>query len=309
MHIHPLDAASQQDLELLINSHEFLSLSSSKTRYPDAPGSGLPLIEINTELCQAVVSLQGAQLLNFMPAGGKELLWTSPNCDFTPGEALRGGIPLCLPWFGADQENPNKQKHGFARNHFWQLASARQLADGAVELEFLFLSDANQLFAYDFSAELRMTLGKSAKLELTLNNTDTEDFTCSWAMHNYYAIDSLTQVQVKGLAGRNYLNNLDNLASETLNGNLQFEGPVDSIFFDIHNNLQIIGNPSIEIEHHNCPSVIAWNPGSATAAQVADIGAGQEQFYVCVERGAVRSECWSLAAGSSQSAWVEFKQI
>jgi glucose-6-phosphate 1-epimerase len=309
MHIHSLDAASLQDLEQLINSHDFLCLSSSKTRFPEAQGSGLPLIEVKTELCDAVISLQGAQLLNFLPAGGKELLWLSPNCDFTPGEALRGGIPLCLPWFGVNQEDPSKQKHGFARNHFWQLASARQLADGTVELEFLFLSDANHLFAYDFSAELRMTLGQSAKLELTINNTDTEDFNCSWAMHNYHAIESLAPVKVKGLAERSYLNNLDNYASEVLAGDLQFNGPVDRVFPNINNSLQIIGNPSIEIEHGNCPSVITWNPGAAAAAETADIGIGQEQFYICVERGAVLSEQWKLAAGSSQSAWLEFKQI
>jgi len=309
MHTQSLDAASLQALEQLISQHDFLHLSSNKELYPESLGAGMPLIEVKTELCHAVISLQGAQLMGFQPRTGDQLLWVSPNCDFTPGAALRGGIPICLPWFGPNQTDPTKQKHGFARNEYWQLASSHLLNDGSVELAFLFLHDANHLFAYDFSAELRITLGASAKLELTVNNTDTEDFPCSWAMHNYYPIADLAAVKVIGLAERNYLDNLEGHSVKMQTGDLGFSGPVDRVFPDINNSLQISGAPQIEIHHHNCPSVVTWNPGTEAAAQIEDIGAGQEQAYICVERGAVLAEQWQIPAGGSQSAWMEFKQI
>lgn len=310
MHINTPDAASTQRLEQLVaKSSRFLRLTSSNSHYPDAIGTGLPLLVVETELCSAVISLQGAHLLEFKATESDPLLWLSPNCDFTPGAALRGGVPLCLPWFGVNQADPTKQKHGFARNMYWELGEAHLLGDGSVELEFLFLSDANELFPYDFSAELRMTLGKSAKLELTINNTDTDDFDCSWAMHNYHRISSLSEVRVLGLAERNYLDNLEGYAEKHQAGDVGFTGPVDRVYPGIDNSVRISGSPTIEITHNNCPSAVIWNPGQEAASKIADIGEGQEQFYICVERGAILGEKWHLAAGTSKSAWMEFKQV
>ncbi len=309
MHINTPTAASTQQLQQLVAKSPFLTLTNSKELYPDASGTGLPLLTVETSLCSAVISLQGAHLLEFKTTNGDPLLWLSPNCDFTAGTALRGGVPLCLPWFGVNQADPTKPKHGFARNQFWEFSGAREQADGSVELGFLFQSDANDLFAHDFSAEVRMTLGSSAKIELTINNTDTADFECSWAMHNYHRINSLADVRVEGLSGRNYFDNFENYAEKNQSGNVSFSGPVDRVYPAIENPVLINGSPSIEITHHNCPSVVVWNPGTEAAAKIADIGAGNEQFYICVERGAVLGEKWHLPAGTRMSAWMEFKQI
>ncbi len=309
MHIISLDTQSQQELENLVSRCEFLQLKNSREVYPDAPGSGLPLLLVETSLCSATIALQGAQLLEFKPADGDALLWLSPNCDFTPGVALRGGIPLCLPWFGVNPQDPSKPKHGFARNNPWQLANAQARADGTVELEFLFVSDANPLFAYDFSAELRMLLGKTIHLELTINNTDELAFDCSWVMHTYFAVTKLDEVRVPELAGHQYKDNLEAYALKNQQQPLDFAVPLDRVFTDVGSSLEIHGSTRLRITHNNCPSVVTWNPGAEAAQNIADIGAGQEAFFVCVERGAVHEERWSIAPGSSQSAWMEIAQI
>lgn len=309
MHITIPDAQSTLNLEQLVAKSSFLRLTTSKSHYPNAPGTGLPLLVVETPLCSAVIALQGAHLLEFKTTDGDPLLWLSPNADFTPGVALRGGVPLCLPWFGVNQADPTKPKHGFARNNFWELGEARELGDGAVALEFLFVSEANELFPFDFSAELRMILGNTAKLELTINNTDTNNFDCSWAMHNYHRVSSLADVRVLGLAERKYLDNFEGHAEKHQSGDVSFQEPVDRVYPAIDNSVSILGSPSIEITHSNCPSVVVWNPGHEAAAKIADIGAGQEQFYICVERGSVLGESWHLTAGASRSAWMEFKQI
>jgi glucose-6-phosphate 1-epimerase len=128
-------------------------------------------------------------------------------------------------------------------------------------------------------------------------------------MHNYHRISSLTDVQVLGLAERTYLDNFENYAAKHQSGDVSFTGPVDRVYPAIDNSVRISGSPSIEITHSDCPSVVVWNPGQEAAAKIADIGEGQEQFYICVERGAVLSEKWHLTAGTSKSAWMEFKQV
>ncbi len=313
MYSNSFDLSSKQALEDLIKPHSFLTLTSSQQQYPDSKGSGLPLLLVNTDLCSAVISLQGAQLLEFKSIDSDPLLWLSPNCDFTAGVALRGGVPLCMPWFGVHPTDPQKPKHGFARNQFWQLGEAHHRNDGHVELEFLFVSEGNELFPYDFSVELRMILGREVTMELTVNNTDIDAFDFSWAMHNYYKVNRLEQTKVMGLSNRQYWDNLDGLIEKNQQEDVSFLGAVDRIFPDISNKLVIDKGDSnlqkIEITHYNCPSVVVWNPGSEAAAKIADIGPNQEAFYICVERGAVRGEAWRLAAGTSANATVKFKEI
>lgn len=296
------------ELTALLERSPFLELQSSRDLYPNAKGEGLPLLRLQTPLCRAVISLQGAHLLEWQANGGAPLLWLSPNCNFTPGTALRGGVPICLPWFGPNRQDPKKPKHGFARNRDWRLHSADLRPDGHCELVFEFSSQANELFDYSFAARLRMVLAESATLELTVTNTDTRDFPCSWALHSYHPVSSLDEVQVVGLAGRHYLDNLSNYAVKHQTGEVSFSGEVDRVFPGVENELYIRGTPTIAITHGHCPSVIVWNPGAANAANIADIGAGQEQHYICVERGAVLDEEWTLAAGESKTGWLRFAE-
>jgi len=309
----PLEPSAKQALDDIIKSHSFLTLTDSKTYYPDSQGGGLPLLLVNTEYCSAVISLQGAQLLEYKSDSFDPLLWLSPNCNFTPGVALRGGVPLCLPWFGVHPTDKQKPKHGFARNLFWQLAEAHSRMDGSVELEFLFTSEANELFPYDFSVELRMILGDSATLEMTVNNTDSEPFDFSWAMHNYYRVFNLQQTRVKGLSDKTYKDNLEGLIEKYQQDDVNFMVPLDRVYPNIEESLVIdLGDASqqvIHIQHDNCPSVVVWNPGNEAAAKIEDIGEGQEAYYVCVERGAVMQEAWHLIAGASAGASMSFKAV
>ena len=308
----PLAHASSSlnnEFEELINSCSFLSFISSKNAFPNSKGTGLPLIALETPSCKALIALQGAHLLSFCAADGKPLLWVSPNCDFTPSAALRGGIPVCLPWFGPNPLDTQKPKHGFARNQDWRLSDAKLLTDGKAQLTFRFSRKANELFDFAFSAQLVMSLGSSIKLDISVSNDDAADFDCSWALHSYHPVSSLSDVRVKGLAGRTYLDNLEGHAVKIQHDNVSFPGPVDRVFPAIENTVEILGSPHIAINHHNCPSVVVWNPGPVNAANIADIGAGNEQGYICVERGAVLGEKWKLNAGETQSAWIEISEV
>ncbi|HOY23586.1 MAG TPA: D-hexose-6-phosphate mutarotase [Cellvibrio sp.] len=304
-----LSSPQNHALDDLLKRCSFLTLISSDQAFPNSKGSGLPLIALETPSCKALIALQGAHLLSFCSTDGKPLLWVSPNCDFTPGSALRGGIPVCLPWFGPNPLDAQKPKHGFARNNDWELSDAKLLTDGNAQLTFLFTSTAKELFDFAFSSQLVMTLGSSIKLEISVSNDDTTDFDCSWALHSYHPVRSLSDVRVKGLAGRTYLDNLEGHAVKIQQDDVSFPGAVDRVFHAIENAIEILGSPHIVIHHHNCPSVVVWNPGPVNAANIADIGAGNEQGYICVERGAVLSEKWKLNAGETQSAWIEIAEV
>lgn len=294
----------------LIEQSPFLQRVSSSQRYPHTSGEGLPLLVVKTPACEAVIAFQGAHLLSFTPAGGEDVLWLSPNCNFSTGVALRGGVPVCLPWFGPHPNDKQAPKHGFARNSLWQLTSASLREDNTAELLFSFASKHHPLFPSAFSATLRMSLGSSAKLELTLNNDSEKDFTASWALHSYHPVSNLATVEIPALAGKTYLDNLEQHARKLQQGPLQFHGEVDRVFPSVSEALLIENShPRIRIDHDNAPSVITWNPGATNAANIADIGAGQQLHYICVERGAVLAEAWTVPAGLSVSGGLEITNM
>lgn len=297
------------ELAHLIDQHPNVRLCSSSELYPGSKGEGLSLLVIEGPLSKAVIALQGAQLLSFQPVGGSELLWLSPNCNFTPGASLRGGVPICLPWFGVNRQDPNKPKHGFARNLEWQLSELTETPKGGFELRFALESEANELFEHAFSAELHLRLDATAALNLTVKNRSQEAFDCSWALHSYFSVTDLSQAKVKGLAGREYLDNLEAFAAKQQIDDLEFEGEVDRVFPGIDNALAVMGGPVIAIAHYQCPSVITWNPGAQKAAGMADVGPGKERGFVCVERGAVLNEQWRLTAGETRTGGLEISEI
>ncbi len=284
----------------LVAPYTGVTLSDSKTLYPKAQGSGLPLIRIDTALCQAVVAPQGAQLLSFTSAQGTPLLWLSPECRFEEGTALRGGIPVCLPWFGPHPD-ANKPQHGFARTSDWALRRVAQADDGRCELYFELEHEGDDRFEQNFTGGLRMVLGKQIELELSLTNDSPKPADFTWALHSYLPVEALDTVRVPVLAGRDYLDNLENHARHTQSGPLAFEGEVDRVYPDMEKEVILEPRPRIRLSHENCPSLITWNPGPEKAADMADMGRGKERGFVCLERGAVLDEGWTLAPGEARS--------
>lgn len=295
-------------LETLLSQYRTVSLTNSQELYPESEGQGLPLIQVKSPLCQAVIALQGAQILEFKNSAGTPLLWLSPQCRFNPGSALRGGIPLCLPWFGPHPTDASKPQHGYARTRNWELTQVAENDEGRCELTFELVSEPGPLFDYAFTCVLRMTLSRHVDIQLSVTNLDSQAFDFSWAFHSYFPVRILEQARVKGLAGRDYRDNLEQLITKTQDQDLGFVGEVDRVFPGIEQAVEIAGEPTIRIEHDQCPSVITWNPGPDNAAAMADVGAGNEQGFICVERGAVLDEAWHLDAGETRTAWMRISE-
>lgn len=297
-----------QALQDVVNQHDFLSLTDSHTCFPESQGTGLPLIKVKTPQCTAILSTNGAHLLSFTPTGGEELLWVSPNCQFSPGASLRGGIPLCLPWFGPHPTDSSRPKHGIARTRTWQLDSAALDAEGICHLKLSLRHSADALFEHDFTAELTLSLGQTPTLHLTLTNTGQTDFDASWVMHTYFAINRLEATRVEGLDGREYSDKVEGGKYFTQSGPVTFNGEVDRVYEDIQLPVTVDdGEHRYRIEGDQCPSVVVWNIGAEAGSQIADIGPDNHKGYVCVERGACLGDTWHLPAGQCRSSHMSIK--
>ena len=242
----------------------------------------LDVIVIDHPQVKASFALQGAHLLSWKPQGEDEALWLSGNTPFKNGVALRGGVPICWPWFGpaAQQGLP---AHGFARNLAWTLKAHNEDDKGVVLTFELHSSEASrQYWPHDFTLFARYKLGKTCEIELEAHG----DFETTSALHTYFNVGDIHAVKVSGLGDR-FTDKVNNAQEDALTDGVQtFPDRTDRVYLNpeacsvIHDSAL---NRTIEVIHHHHTNVVAWNPGPALSASMTDMPDDGYKTFVCVE--------------------------
>tara|TARA_B100000809_G_C15135390_1_gene530338 strand:+ start:492 stop:1409 length:918 start_codon:yes stop_codon:yes gene_type:complete len=303
------DTADTHAIEAVIKHIDGLSLSDSRTLF--ASDEVLPMLVIDTPQCQATIAMQGAQLLNFeRKTDALSLVWCSPKAVYKKGKAVRGGIPVCFPWFGAHPSDNNKPNHGFVRDHDWQLDRAVNKKNGELLLSFKFNSSAQSLtlFPHEFEATLEFNLGQNIDIYFKVDNLSDATMPVSWALHSYLPVTDINSVSVDGLDQCRYLDTVGSLSNKTQVGPIYFNGEVDRVYSQVPDIQTINTAPAISITGDHCPTAIVWNPGCKLASSMNDLGAEASTTFICVERGAALSDAWRIDAGTSQSASVKIRR-
>lgn len=276
------------------------------TEYPH--GEDFPVIRIETALCSAEVSLYGAQLLSWTPAGQQPVIYMSPRAVFRRGKALRGGIPICWPWFGKHPQDASLPTHGVARTSLWQLAAQEEQEDGRVRL-LLALPPADNMTP---SAALAMEIGNELTLSLmTMDVPQAMPF--SAAMHCYYAVSDYEKIALTGLEECAFTEYAAKPVPH-LEDPLIPAGNIDRIYCPVSENAELtIHDPgwkrSIRISRAGSGSCIVWNPGAELAAGMPDLGAGEQQHFLCVETGVVPAENIMLRCGETHELTTRIQVI
>ena len=242
----------------------------------------LDVIVIDHPQVKASFALQGAHLLSWKPQGEDEALWLSGNTPFKNGVALRGGVPICWPWFGpaAQQGLP---AHGFARNLAWTLKAHNEDDKGVVLTFELHSSEASrQYWPHDLTLFARYKLGKTCEIELEAHG----DFETTSALHTYFNVGDIHAVKVSGLGDR-FIDKVNNAQEDALTDGVQtFPDRTDRVYLNpeacsvIHDSAL---NRTIEVIHHHHTNVVAWNPGPALSASMTDMPDDGYKTFVCVE--------------------------
>ncbi len=280
-----------------------LTLSQDKEcDYPD----GLRISHVH---CQAKVSLYGGQVLKFKPTGHKDILWLSKQAHYQSGKAIRGGIPLCWPWFGANDKQTTELKvgnHGFARQLPWQVESIEADENGVTLI--LVLGGEKQHPLWPNSYKLRQTVffGQKLKQTLAMTNLSQEDAQYSTALHSYFTVSKPNNVSIDALTGLTYHDKLT-ASSSIQQQSVSCIGEIDR---EYHSSEKMIitdkkWQRQIEITSKNCQQWVLWNPGVELANTMADIHVNGEQEYVCLE--AANTTWQDLPAGKTVIISQEIK--
>ncbi|MGF1588562.1 MAG: D-hexose-6-phosphate mutarotase [Pleurocapsa sp.] len=276
---------------------------ANKVKFIEGKG-GFPVIEISNEHAQATISVYAGQVLSFKPVNQSEVMFVSSKAYYQSGKAIKGGAPICWPWFGRDPEDKGRSSHGFVRNRLWQMRHVTSTQDGATQVRMGLVDTAatRKIWDYSFDVAIAITVGSSLTIELITQNTGQESFSLTQALHTYFQIADINQVAVLGLAGKTYLDKVDGGQQKTQAGTVTFAGECDRIYLDVPSELMIedrAWNRKIKVTATNSKTAIVWNPGADISANMADLGDQDYMNFVCVETANAANEIIEVAAGDS----------
>jgi glucose-6-phosphate 1-epimerase len=251
---------------------------------------GFPFINISNQSATALVSLHGGQILSYKPIDEEaDLLFLSSKSSYNDGKAIRGGVPVCWPWFGPDPKGLQRPNHGFVRNHLWTvLKTSTTDTETKVSLQFLESYKKEKTWRQPFTLVLEITIGTSLSLKLITRNTGENSFSITQAFHSYFHVGDVDQVQVLGLEGCDYFDKLEQGTEKFQEGTLIPSEEIDRIYTDVKNDL-IINDPvfkrRIQISSPNNETVVVWNPWLKTSKKIADLKNKAYKRFICVETG------------------------
>lgn len=275
---------------------------------------GLPCVQIANRHAEAQIYLHGAHAAHFQPRGQAPVLWMSAQSWFEAGKPIRGGVPLCWPWFGPHPSDATAPAHGFARTRAWSLIETAQTADGRSIVVLGLVSDAATmaLWPHAFRLTYTVTVGRELVLDLRVDNCSSAPFSCEEALHTYLAIADARQARITGLAGATYIDKVRDrqrfvegpapivLTAETDRVYLGTTAAVD-IADGSAGGLRVTKSGSLE--------TVVWNPWTAKAKAMKDFGDDEWPGMVCVETANAADHALTVPAGGSHHMQATIARI
>ncbi|BBL34578.1 putative glucose-6-phosphate 1-epimerase [Nitrosomonas stercoris] len=251
---------------------------------------GLPVIQVNNEQAKALISVYGGQVLAFQPAHAQQqLLFVSQQAYYQPGKAIKGGVPICWPWFGPDLEGKGRPAHGFMRNRMWEVISTALTPEGAVQIVLgaTDTAETRAIWSRAFALQLEITIADTLNLELTTRNTGTQPCTITQAFHPYFQVGDIRQTSVTGLENTRYIDKVsDNMEREQL-GAVTIDAEVDRIYQAVGSSDLVIHDQAwqrrIRITSKGNRTAVVWNPWAKRSAAMSDLGDEDYLRFICVE--------------------------
>jgi glucose-6-phosphate 1-epimerase len=269
----------------------------------EAGSGGLTRAAVRGPSAEGHVYLHGAHVTHHRPAGQRPLLFLSERSRFAAGEAIRGGVPVIFPWFGARAGHPEAPDHGFARTREWAVETVAQTKDGSVAVTLALEADdaTRQTWPHDFRIRHRVVFGERLEMTLEVENRSTDPFVFEEALHTYLLVGDVGQVSITGLGGGVYIDKTDGLRRKTLAADpLRLNGATDRVFLDTCATCTVT-DPALArrlvVDKVGSTTTVVWNPWHEKASAMADLGADQWRSMLCVEAANTTDNAVRLAGG------------
>jgi D-hexose-6-phosphate mutarotase len=284
---------------------------ADQLNFIDGP-NGLVFAEIDNALGTAYICLQGAHVTTFRPKDQVEpVIWVSKFAKFALGKSIRGGAPVCWPWFGAHATEAGFPGHGFARTVMWEVTQSAALPSGETEITLALLENEQTQTQWPEKTrlELNVVVGKSLKASLNTTNLGDAPVQIGEALHTYFQISDIEEVQITGLENTVYLDKVGEATRRTQEDAIRFGSEVDRVYVDTETTCAIV-DPGFErrivIAKTGSKSTVVWTPWNEKADKMGDFGPEGWRQMVCVESANALENVVSVAAGETHKMTVEY---
>lgn len=274
---------------------------------------GLPMINVSNGHADALISVYAGQVLSFQPKGAADVLFVSEKAYYAQGKAIKGGVPICWPWFGADPEGKGRPAHGFMRNRMWSEWESRENADGSTTVVLGVESSPETLaiWPHAFKLAMEITVGNTLQLALVTRNTGDAPFTITQALHTYFSVGDIAATSVTGLEGTQYIDKAAGAGGtiKQQDGAVSIAAEVDRVYLGVPSALAIVDgaqNRTIRITSSGNKTAVVWNPWAEIAAGMADLQDDDYTRFVCVETTNAADDVVEVPAGGEFRLVAEY---
>ncbi|MGD0964216.1 MAG: D-hexose-6-phosphate mutarotase [Candidatus Acidiferrales bacterium] len=265
---------------------------------------GLTKVRITSAKAVGEVYLLGANVTSWKPAGREEVLFVSSQSRWEDGRAIRGGVPICFPWFGGKADDPKAPAHGFVRTKAWQLESIARVGD-AVRVSLFTESgeDTKGWWPAEFRLVYRATFDSELTLALELTNIGTTALRFEEALHAYHRVGHIEKARVRGLDAVHYFDKTDS-REKTQHGDIAIVSETDRVYLDTSNTIEL-DDPSLRrrtrVTKENSSTTVVWNPWAEKAHSLSDLADDEWMRMICIETSNVSGDSVALAPGQQHT--------
>ena len=262
---------------------------------------GLPKVRITSPEVGGEMYLYGAHVTSWKPVGGEEVLFLSSQSRWEHGHAIRGGVPVCFPWFGDKADDPKAPAHGFVRTKAWQLESIAQV--GAAVTVSMFTEsneDTKRWWPAEFRMVHRATFGSELSLELVVTNTGRTSLRFEEALHAYHRVGNITDGRLRGLDKVHYLDKTDSNRKKIQHGEIVIVSETDRVYLNTRDTIELedpVLYRRIRVTKENSLTTVVWNPWVQKAHSLADLADDEWTQMICIESSNVSDFAVDLAPG------------
>ncbi len=270
---------------------------------------GFIMVDINNHYAKARISTYAGQLVSYKPhSESEELIFLSEKALYQTGKAIRGGVPVCWPWFGDDPLGLGRPSHGFLRNQQWQVMASSIEKEGATKLVLgCHSTDSSKaIWPYDFELTLEVTIAQDLQLRLITKNIGQQDFTITQALHTYFNVSDIEQVVVTGLDGKKYLDKLEHFSEQQQLGDVLVSQQIDRIFQGVDNDVYLFDKGfgrKVTLSSVGSSTTVIWNPWTAS---ITDLDNEHYRQFLCVETANAANDSIVISVGGQHSIAVSY---
>jgi glucose-6-phosphate 1-epimerase len=266
-----------------------------------AGNGGLPKVRITSASAAGEIYLHGAHVTSWSPKDAEDVFFVSSQSRWEEGKAIRGGVPICFPWFGDKADDPKAPAHGFVRTKSWQLDAIEHSGD-AVTVSMSTASDETTKgwWSADFRLVYRATFGPELRLQLELHNTGVSALRFEEALHSYHRVGDVREASLQGLDAVHYLDKTDAYKEKVQQGDVRITDETDRVYLNTTSAVALrdpVLRRRIHIAKENSFTTVVWNPWVEKAKAMSDLADDEWTRMLCVETSNVLGYAVDLSPG------------